>query len=297
MTVTRTRTITEEIRKFAKTIPKEKAPFDNGQLDNLRNNASVFVSTDNDEINGLLFITMISIDKRPYVKVTACSAKSDEAYNDLVEALVDYECVIKSDGIFTDPFDDEDDRRASAFKKYKLKKYQSVYSIRKADLLPKVRTKPTLRWALFSKKTRSILGPVFMKFLVEYDILLAKKRNEVLGHQIFKTALERDRTQKIRISYFMDGVIKSDDWTACILFKSDEPIGFVKGLTVNGLCYPEIFLLPKYIKGYREAALAILIREIKADIIGFMCTDNETEYSGMYESLAGKPLGHSYVYI
>jgi len=304
MSVDRTGTVTKAISDYIDSIPEEKSKqskvlFQDPANLNIKNIDNIFINnTEDNLINGIIVTKRIMIEKRPYVNVLLCYAETAETYNALVKALVDHEKSITSDGIFTEPFSD-DDLRTSVFKKYKLKKYQSVYSIRKADLMSKVTAKPSLRWKLFERKSKSDLGSLFMKFLIEYDIFLAKKRNDVLGQPVFKTHLERSRTQRIRVSYFMESVLNSKEWTACILFDDDEPIGFVKGRIVKNtdICYPEIFLKSKYINKYRESALAILLQEIKVDYIGFMGSENETEYLSMYESLAGKPLGHSYACI
>lgn len=305
MTVHRTRTINTDIEAFINSIPKEKTSLEKALFENyslasaIKNNDGMFVSTDDNNVNGIIITKKISIEKRPFVNIVLCSAETAATYDELLKTFIEHERTINSDGIFTEVFNDKDTLRASAFKKYKLKKYQSVYSIRKADLTSKVTVKSSLRWALFNKRTRSDLSSLFLKFLIEYDITLAKKRNEILEHPVFKTSLQRSRTQRIRVSYFIESVLNSNEWTACILFDDDEPIGFVKGRIVKGtnICYPEIFLKHKYINKYRESALAVLLQELKVENIGFMCTDNETEYLGMYESLTGKPLGHSYASI
>lgn len=301
MSVSYTRLAKEDTIEFIKSIPEKKSAIDKAVFGYdrqhlLRTANGFFISIENDTINGIIVIKNFTLEKRPYTDVTLCYAKDPKIYDELVSALVARDRTVNSDGIFTEMLNDNDESRSAAFIKHGVKKYESVYSIRKDDLLAKVDKNISLRHVLFSKRTRSDLTEVFTKFLLEYDTLLAVTRNKTLGHPLYPTSIKKSRTHQIRVSYFISGVLKSKEWTAFILFDNEQPIGFVKGKVVKGtnVCYPEIYLLPKYIEKYREPALSILLQYLRVEFIGFISNDHDSEYKKMYESLAGKSVGHSY---
>lgn len=258
------------------------------------------VAFEDENTVGVLGYKQITLNKHDYLLITMFNAQSDEAYSELIKAFLYKYNKSSTDGVFTELFPNSDAKITSHFSTAKFNKYESVYICEKAVLLNKLSNRSSVNGVIFKSTNRSQYSKLFSDLLIEYDNELAKDRNDTLKHVVFKTNLSSSRNQRIRISYFINTLIKSNNWFSMLLFDESnddqEPIGFIKCYIdyKSNICYPDVYIKPKYYAKYAEASFYQFTKNAPASNLAFIITKSNKSLTSVLERWLGNSLGNSY---
>ena len=258
-------------------------------------NTIIFLASIDAEPVGMIIAKPEQINQRKYLRMYTLRGDNAEVLGKLVDAMVEYYKASNIDGIFTSVLDDSNKQMITAIEHAGFKAESRLFARKPSELVTKLPKSNGLESIRFDKRTRSEYQRAFSKLLVAFDSEMDKSRNDSIGHKVYKEILERDTQSRIRVAYFMVDVVKSSDWYAYLILKDDEPIGFIKGKVVDGMCAIDMYFPEKIFSKYHAKALRIFVNQLEfAKYLTITEYVSNTSKLNMMSSLFGKSIGTEY---
>lgn len=304
------KTATDDVMKYIRAIKQsssklEKALFDFDISFKITSSCTLFIAYDEKVIKGVIISKVVKINKKNYLDLPLIHADSSDIYKQLFDEVFGMFNESSAQGMFTSIIP-EGSEIQKILKQQRFKIYDSVYGISSRLLEAKSSNKPSIYQVRFTSKTRSNYSRLFSDLLVEHDIQVNKEHNKAAGKEIYPVQLD-SKQHRIVVSYFISGTLKKSNWYTYLFFTDEECspencIGFIKTDTDKDklLCFPSIYLKPKYFDKYINTALHQFAENINEANVENTCVSVSREWSKLNHishQLLGNPLGHSYIFV
>ena len=280
ISINRTSSVTFEIAAYIKSLRTSTTDVSHFLFDTTRkveavgSNCKLLVAYESGVIIGILVYKAITINGRSYVNIVMADG-NETALTELMIVFMDLTVNKPNDvvGVNTNLIS-TDASIVPHLAKQGFKRTVAVYSTLVDSLQSRLPPEPPPTYTLFRPESKQPDRKVFTDLLLDYDIRSAEYKNASIGRYVHKTTLRNNRTQSIRISYFIDSVLKSGNWRVYLLYKTKTPIGFIKwrfdrkasgfgkDQYLNGICSPDLFIKAEYFDEYAGSALRLFVDEL-----------------------------------
>lgn len=261
---------------------------------------TTIVATSNKSIVGMLSFKKASLNNKNYWNIPVFLADNKDIAESLINNLIDQfdksdmkfikTSLIKKDSIYTEIL----------FRRFK--KYQNIYCAKKSVVIARLSKSSSIDLVRLTKNNQRTYSRQFINLLTDHDISVNRSINDSVNKPILNISLKSDRTHRIKLSYFINTIVKDTNWHAYLVFDNedtnhDDIIGFVKGLTdyKTKLCNIDIFL-NKYYQRSVEHAFHSFLKNISAEYISLSSSPADKINTSSFNRWFGKEAGSSYFY-
>lgn len=267
----------------------DKIAFSSGVSDDaVPSTATVFLAKNESKICGILALKNAVLHNKNYLKIYSFLADDLSIATALIDHLISYFKKASKSFIITPPFPNSSIQYQALSS---FKKYTDIYGKEKSSLLSRVKKGSNFTLERFTKSTKSYYLRDFTNLLLDFDAKVNKGLNDS-SEPIFPTSIKSDRASRIRVSYFIESVLKDPKWYAYIILEDNEPIGFIKGHSSDALSL-EIFTTSNK---YSDSILATFLDKIPNTLILASSPHQEKTYSSTFQRWFSKPIGSSFFF-
>lgn len=261
-------------------------------------NVICFLDQEADVISSIFICKIQQVNKQKYLSLVYTFSSNENAAKILLDALIDFYKNSDFNGILSTLID-----KASISAKIiqkSLIKSTNFYGA-KSSTLSNLSKGSSIELIPFTKSNKREYSKVFSELLLEYDSQLFKDLNASYNNQVYKTSISSARDQKIRISYFLDTLVTSDDWFSYLILHTDSSIiGFIKGKTARSsrLINTQFYLPEKALNSSSEFVLQQFAKKIQssADIVLVESPLSNKPLNKVYTRFFKNPIGSSFSY-
>jgi hypothetical protein len=286
-------TISSYIKKNQLSNELEKRAFQDAHNEELIDtSATSFIAKIQERIVGVVSFKTATLNFKKYFKVSVFLADSDKVASELTKALLDAYKSSSTHFILT-PFLESSNPIVKTLTGFK--KYNTIYG----KISPQGSISNNVTFLRFTKNNKSLYKRALTNLLSDFDLRLNKEINDSVNEPILSSSI--DKAARIRISYFIDGVLKNTHWYLYLVFDVDdedqeEPIGFVKGLIQpNKSCFIET-QIDKDHKKYLDTSIAYFVKNSPAQYYFALSSKANKFETSTLTSVFGKEIGSSYFY-
>lgn len=285
--------ISSYIKKNQLSNELEKRAFQDAHNEELIDTSTTsFVAKIQERIVGVVSFKIATLNSKKYLKVSIFLADSEKVASELTKALLD-EYKSSSTHFIRTPFLESTNPIVKSLTGFK--KYNTLYG----KVSPQGTISNNVTFLRFTKNNKSLYKRSLTNLLIDFDLRLNKEINNSVNEPILQSKI--DKAARIRISYFIDGVLKNPHWYLYLVFDENDidqenPIGFVKGLIQpNKSCFIETQIDKNY-KKYLDTSIAYFVKNSPAQYYFALSSKANKFESTTLTSIFGKEIGSSYFY-
>ena len=184
----------------------------------------------------------------------------------------------------------------------KFKKTLNWFGTPTTKLINKFSPSSSIELVRYTKQTHHAFKSVFTKFLTAHDEFNNRSFNIASDHKIYPVRLN-NRVHQIKLSYFIERMIKDPNWFTYIIMDDGNPdgapIGFIKGLRVrsNNSLFINFYLPDKYNQYTGECFYKFCryVNRNKVSNIGMIVSEADKSGMSTMSKWFGDPLGSQYI--